>query len=152
MSFYRNYMDHGPKPFAVDINKATLSNDNYRTTLWTGKNLQLTVMSIPPGTDIGLEVHHDHDQFLRIEDGQGLAQMGNAANNLYFSQIVHDDSAVFVPAGVWHNITNIGKKPLKLYSIYAPPEHKHGTIHETKAIAEATEGAHRAYYSGYYGG
>ena len=131
--------DYGPKPFVVDINKATLNNNTFRTALWTGKYLQLTVMSIPVGESIGLEAHHDHDQFLRIEDGHGLVQMGDSKDNLYLRQPVYDDSAVFVPAGTWHNITNTGNKPLKLYSIYAPPEHPWGTVHQTKAIAEAEE-------------
>lgn len=140
MSFIRHQsVDHGPKPFVVDINKATIHNDNYRTTLWTGKNLQLTVMSIPPGQDIGLEIHHDHDQFLRVEGGQGLAQMGDTKEHLSFRQPVFDDSAIFIPAGTWHNVTNTGNNPLKLYSIYAPPEHPFGTIHQTKEIAEASE-------------
>jgi len=132
-------LDHGSKPFVVDINKATINNDTYRTALWTGKHLQLTVMSIPVGQDIGLEVHHDHDQFLRIEKGQGLVQMGDQKEHLNFSQPVFDDSAIFVPAGTWHNVTNTGNKPLKVYSIYAPPEHPHGTVHQTKKIAEAAE-------------
>ena len=141
-------VDQGQKPFVIDIGKATTFNDNYRTTLWTGKNLQLTVMSIPPGTDIGLEVHHDHDQFLRVEKGQGLAQMGDSKEHLYFNQPVFDDSAIFVPAGVWHNVINTGNVPLKLYSIYAPPEHSFGTIHATKEIAETSEA--RFPYSTFY--
>jgi len=132
-------VDQGPNPFTIDIKKATLENNNYRTTIWTGKNLQLTVMSIPPQTDIGLEVHHDHDQFLRVEDGQGLVTMGNRRDNLYYQQYAFDDTAVFVPAGTWHNIINTGNKPLKVYSIYAPPQHEHGTIHATKEIAELEE-------------
>lgn len=132
-------LDHGPKPFVVDINKATISNDTYRTAIWTGNHLQLTLMAIPVGGDIGLEIHHDHDQFLRIEKGQGLAQMGDQKDHLYFSQPIFDDSAIFIPAGTWHNVTNIGKEPLKLYSIYAPPEHPHGTVHQTKEAAIAAE-------------
>lgn len=132
-------MDHGPKPFVVDINKATLCNDNYRTTIWTGNHLQLTVMSISVGDDIGLEVHPNVDQFLRIEDGNGIAQMGDSKDNLYFNQPVYNDSAIFVPAGTWHNVVNTGNKPLKLYSIYSPPNHPWGTIHATKAIAEKEE-------------
>ena len=137
--YYRSLTDHGPKPFVVDINKATVSNDTYRTAMWTGKNLQLTVMSIPVGQDIGLEVHHDHDQFLRVESGQGLAQMGDQKDHLYFNQPVYDDSAIFIPAGTWHNVINTGNQPLKLYSIYAPPQHPAGTIHQTREIAEAAE-------------
>ena len=124
--------DYGPRPFIIDINKATLANGNYRTALWTGKNLQLTLMSINPNEDIGLEVHPDTDQFLRIEKGVGVAQMGSSADNL-FQHNVYDDYAVFVPAGTWHNITNTGPQPMKIYSIYAPPHHPHGVIHNTKA-------------------
>ena len=114
-------------------------NDTFRTALWTGKHLQLTTMSIPVGGDIGLEVHPDLDQFLRIEDGHGLVQMGNSKDNLYFRQPAYNDYAIFVPAGTWHNLTNMGNKPLKLYSIYAPPSHPFGTVHQTKAIADAEE-------------
>ncbi|MCL1787231.1 MAG: cupin domain-containing protein [Defluviitaleaceae bacterium] len=131
-----DYKDHGPHSYVVDIAKATLGNPNYRTTLWTGKHLQTTLMSIPPGGDIGLEVHPDNDQFLRIEQGQGVVQMGKDRGKLNFRQTVFDDFAVFVPAGIWHNITNIGDTPLKLYSIYAPPHHLAGTVHATKAMAE----------------
>lgn len=129
--------DYGPNPFVIDINKATLANDTYRTALWTGKNLQLTLMSINPHDDIGLEVHPTNDQFLRIESGTGVVQMGSSRDNLYFQQNVYDDYAIFVPAGTWHNVTNTGKTPMKIYAIYAPPHHPWGTIHQTKAIAEA---------------
>ena len=131
--------DFGSEPFVVDINKATLYNNNYRTALWTGAHLQLTLMSIPVGEDIGLEVHADHDQFLRIESGQGLVQMGSSKEHLYLQQPVYADCAVFVPAGTWHNLINTGSEPLKLYSIYAPPEHAWGTVHQTKAVAETAE-------------
>ena len=128
--------DYGPAPFVVDINKATLANDTYRTALWTGKHLQLTLMSIEPNDDIGLEVHPDNDQFLRIERGTGVVQMGPSRNNLTFQQPVFDDYAIFVPAGTWHNVTNTGKDAMKIYAIYAPPHHPLGTVHQTKAIAE----------------
>jgi mannose-6-phosphate isomerase-like protein (cupin superfamily) len=140
-------LDHGPGPFVVDINKATLSNDTYRTAVGTGKHLQLTVMTIPVGHDIGLEVHHDHDQFLRVEAGQGLIQMGDQKDQLYFIQPVFDDSAIFIPAKTWHNLINTGNKPLKLYSIYAPPEHPKGVVHQTKEIAEAAERSQSNPYS-----
>jgi len=93
-------------------------------------------MTIPPGGDIGLEVHPGTDQFLRIEQGQGIVQMGRDRNRLNFRQTVFNDFAIFVPAGTWHNLTNIGNTPLRLYSIYAPPHHPPGTIHATKAIAD----------------
>lgn len=135
--------DFGPKPFVIDINKATINNDTFRTALWTGNNLQLTLMSIPVGGDIGLEMHSHVDQFLRIEEGQGLVQMGNTKENLYISQPVYDDIAIFIPANTWHNLINTGKIPIKLYSIYAPPNHPRGTIHQTKAIAEMAEGSYK---------
>jgi len=134
--------DFGPDPFVVDIEKATLYNDTFRTALWTGNHLQLTVMSIPPRQDIGLEMHPDVDQFLRIEDGRGFVQMGDSQNNLYFRQMAFKDSAIFIPAGTWHNLTNTGTRPLKLYSIYAPPNHPWGTVHQTKKDAEDAEHAH----------
>ena len=134
--------DEGPNPFITDIEKATLANENYRTTLWTGTNLQMTVMNIEPGHDIGLEVHPDRDQFLRIEEGRGRVQMGPAEDDLPFDHEVGDDWVVLVPQGSWHNITNIGDGPLKLYALYAPPEHPHGAVHATKAEADAAEHAH----------
>lgn len=129
--------DHGPAPFVVNIEEETLANTNYRTTLWTGTNLQLTLMALEPGNDIGLEVHEDHDQFLRIESGRGRAQMGPSKDNFTLDEEVGDDWVVLVPAGSWHNVTNIGDEPLKVYSLYAPPEHRHGTVHPTKADADS---------------
>jgi len=134
---YNNITDYGPYPFVINISKATIHNDTFRTALWTGRHIQLTLMSIPVGENIGLEVHPNVDQFLRIEEGQGLVQMGNSRDNLYLRQPAFEDYAIFIPAGTWHNVTNTGRKPLKLYSIYAPPNHPWGTIHQTKAIAEA---------------
>lgn len=131
--------DYGPKPFVVNIEEATKQNNTFRTALWTGNNLQVTLMSIKVGEDIGLEVHPTVDQFIRIEEGQGLVQMGNSKDKLDFQEKVYDDYAVMIPAGKWHNVINTGDKPLKLYTIYAPPEHPHGTVHKTKADAEADE-------------
>jgi mannose-6-phosphate isomerase-like protein (cupin superfamily) len=131
--------DHGPKPFVTNIEKATLANANYRSTLWTGKNLQVTVMAIQPGHDIGLEVHDDHDQFLRIEQGTATVYMGPAEDGLVQTSAAEDE-AIFVPAGTWHNLVNSGDEVLKIYSIYSPPEHAHGTIHATKEEADADEG------------
>ena len=129
--------DYGPNPFIIDIGNATVNNDTFRTALWTGNNLQLTLMSIPVGEEIGIEVHPDNDQFLHIESGLGVVQMVKRMYNLNFQQPVFVNSAIFVPAGIWHNIINTGDIPLKLYSIYAPPHHPWGTVHQTKAIAEA---------------
>lgn len=131
--------DYGAEPFVVNITEATKQNNTFRTALWTGNHLQLTLMSIGVGEDIGLEVHPHVDQFIRIEEGQGIVKMGDSKDNLNFLRKVYDDFAIFIPAGKWHNIINTGNKPLKLYSIYAPPNHPHGTIHRTKAEAEAAE-------------
>lgn len=131
--------DYGAESFVVNIEEATKQNDTFRTALWTGKNLQVTLMSIAAGDDIGLEVHEHGDQFLRIEEGEGLVQMGDSEDNLSFEEKAEDDYAILIPAGKWHNVTNTGDKPLKIYSIYAPPEHPHSTVHETKAEAEAAE-------------
>lgn len=134
--------DEGPNPYVVDIEAATLENDRYRTTLWTGSNLQMTVMSIDPGHDIGLEVHEHGDQFLRVEQGRARVQMGPAEDDLSFDREVGDDWVILVPAGTWHNVTNIGDEPLKVYALYAPPEHAHGTVHATKEEADADEHHH----------
>lgn len=131
--------DYGPNPFVVNINEATKQNNTYRTALWTGKKLQVTLMSINVGEDIGLEVHPTTDQFIRIEQGRGLVQMGNTKDKLDFVTEAYDDFAIMIPAGKWHNVTNTGNKPLKVYVIYAPPEHPFGTVHETKAIAMSAE-------------
>lgn len=131
--------DHGKQPYVVDINRAAKQNDTYRTAIWTGEHLQVTLMSIRVNDDIGLEIHPDIDQFLRIEDGQGLVEMGKRKDNLDFVRRVNNNSAIMVPAGTWHNITNTGNTPLKLYAIYAPPEHPFGTVHPTKADAMAAE-------------
>lgn len=136
--------DYGTQPYVVNIEEATVENEAFRVAKWTGNHMQMTLMSIQPGDDIGLEVHHDHDQFLRIEGGIGLVQMGSSEDNLDFEQNVEDDFAVLVPAGAWHNITNTGDRPLKLYSIYAPSEHPRGTVHETKAEADAAEAEHHS--------
>lgn len=145
--YYRNIglKDYGSKPFVVNIDQATKRNNTYRTALWTGQKLQVTLMSIDVGDDIGLEIHPTTDQFIRIEEGQGLVQMGDSKDKLDFQEMAYDDYAIMIPAGKWHNIVNMGNKPLKIYSIYAPPEHPYGTVHETKAIAMTTE-AHRYYY------
>jgi mannose-6-phosphate isomerase-like protein (cupin superfamily) len=131
--------DYGPNPFVVNIDKATAHNDTYRTALWTGKHLQLTVMSINAGDDIGLEVHPDTDQFLCIIEGSGLVRMGDTQNHLYYNQPAYEGCGVFVPAGTWHDITNMGNRPLKLFTVYAPPEHARGTVHWTKKDAEEEE-------------
>lgn len=127
--------DRGPEPLVVNIQCATQSNTNFRTALWTGQNLQLTLMCIPVGGDIGVEIHQDTDQFIRIESGCALVKMGCSQNALTRQQRADSSYALIIPAGTWHNIVNVGSVPLKLYSVYAPPEHPFGTIHRTKLDA-----------------
>ena len=131
--------DYGNEPLIVNMNCLTKMNPNYRTALWTGEHLQLTLMSIPVGGDIGLEVHPHLDQFLRIESGDALVMMGRDRNFLDYLEKVSDDYAIIVPAGTWHNIVNTGRTPLKIYSIYAPPQHPFGTVQKTKSDAQNTE-------------
>lgn len=131
--------DYGPEPYVVNIAEATIQNDYFRRALWTGNHLQVTLMSIEVGGEIGLEIHPNVDQFLRIEEGQGVVKIGKKRDMLDFQMDVYDDAAILIPAGTWHNVINTGNTPLKLYSIYAPPQHPRGTVHETKADAEAAE-------------
>jgi mannose-6-phosphate isomerase-like protein (cupin superfamily) len=119
------------KGFCDDIEKLTEENQDFRRVLYTGKNLQLVLMTLRPGEEIGEEVHEDRDQFFRIEEGSGVIDIDGAEN------AVEDDIAVIVPAGARHNVRNTGDKPLHLYTIYAPPEHKDGIVQATKEEAEA---------------
>ena len=132
----RHNKDRGKEPYVVDIESKTVNNDNFRTTLWTGAHLQLTLMSIPVGGDIGLEVHPKNDQFLRLEKGKGRVQMGPKKSELTFERDVEDDWAILVPAGTWHNVVNSGSTPLKLYTVYGPADHEPGTVHPTHEDAE----------------
>jgi mannose-6-phosphate isomerase-like protein (cupin superfamily) len=125
-----------------DIERATLDNTTFRTELFTGEHTQLTVMRLAPGEDIGREAHMDHDQFLRIEQGRARVELGRTEETVDETHDVEDDWAVIVPAGIWHNVVNTGSEDVKLYSLYSPPEHPPGTVHETKADAEAAEAAH----------
>ncbi|MGG0720545.1 cupin domain-containing protein [Robertmurraya massiliosenegalensis] len=131
--------DYGKQPFVININEATKQNKTFRTAIWTGNHLQVTLISIAVGEDIGLEMHPNVDQFLRIEQGQGVVQMGKSKEHLTFERKVNDDFAIMIPAGTWHNVKNTGSVPLKLYSIYAPPNHPFGTVHRTKREAMMME-------------
>lgn len=128
--------DIGPQPIVFDIEEETTANEAYRTVAWSGKYLQVTLMSIPIGGEIGLEIHPETDQFLRVEQGKGLALLGDDKDHLDSEQRIEDDFVVIIPAGKWHNVTNAGDEPLKLYSIYAPAHHKPGKVQQTKEIAE----------------
>ena len=119
---------------SVDIEKLTKENTNFRKVLYTGKNSQLVLMSIPVGKDIGNEVHETIDQILFIVGGEAEAIINNTEKKR-----VEKDSVVFVPAGTWHNFINTGDEDLKLYTVYSPPAHRDGTVHKTKEEAEKEE-------------
>jgi len=119
------------KGYVDNIERATIANEDFRRVLYTGKHLQLVLMTLPPGCDIGEEIHEDRDQFFRIEEGEGEIRIDGVASK------VEDDFAVIVPAGARHNVINTGSAPLRLYTIYGPPEHNDGVVHTTKEQAEA---------------
>ncbi len=121
------------KGFVQDIEKLTVENNDFRQVLYTGKYLQLVLMALKPGEEIGAEVHEDHDQFFRVESGEGQVLIDD---NTY---PIKDDDAIIVPAGARHNVINTGTQPLKFYTLYGPPEHRHGVVHATKAQADASE-------------
>ena len=135
--------DPGARPNAFDIESATRDNDTYRTVAWTGKYLQVTLMSIPPGQSIGLEAHPETDQFLRVDAGQGRCVMGPAEDDLDFTQDVSDGWSIQVPAGAWHDVVNTGDEPLQLYAVYAPSHHAQGIVQQTSQDAEADEDSGR---------
>ena len=125
-----------------NIETTTLDNDTFRTVVFTGGHTQLTVMRLLPGEEIGWEMHDHLDQFLRIEQGSGEVDMGSSEDSVDQTTPVSDDWAIIVPAGTWHNVRNTGDVALKLYSLYSPPEHPDGTVHKTKAEADAAEHDH----------
>ncbi len=118
------------KGFVDDIERLTEENDDFRRVLYTGKHLQLVLMALKPGEEIGEEVHEDRDQFFRVEDGKGEILIDGVRHP------IKDDDGVVVPAGARHNVINTGREPLRLYTLYGPPEHKDGVVHPAKADAE----------------
>ena len=118
------------KGFVDDIEALTVGNDDFRRVVYTGKHLQLVLMTLQPGEEIGSEVHADHDQFFRIEEGRGEVRIDGVAHP------IEDDDAVIVPAGARHNVVNTGDAPLRLYTLYGPPEHRHDVVHASKPDAE----------------
>ncbi|NUJ79372.1 cupin domain-containing protein [Methylocystis sp. FS] len=119
------------KGFVEDIEELTEENKDFRRVLYTGKHLQLVLMALKPGEEIGEEVHLDHDQFFRVEKGKGEVLIDGVRTK------IKSDDAIIVPAGARHNVINTGEKPLKLYTIYGPPDHRDGVVRATKAEAEA---------------
>lgn len=122
-----------------NVEEATIENENFRAVLFTGANMQLTVMRLGPGEEIGVEMHDHLDQFLRIEQGSGRVTFGPSADEVDEEHEIADDWAIVVPGGTWHNVINTGAGELKLYSLYAPPEHPPEAVHRTKEEADAAE-------------
>ena len=131
--------DLGAKPVLINIHKEALCNDNFRTALWTGEYLQVTVMSIPVGGEIGLEIHEDLDQFIRVESGCANVYMGKTKQSVKWIGNANPNYAILVPAGTWHNVVNACSCPLKVYSVYAPPKHPFGTVDKTKLDGDLRE-------------
>ncbi len=130
--------------YASNIEDVTKDNTNFRTVLFTGEYSQLTVMSIPVGSEIGLEVHPTIDQFIRLEQGQAKLVSGPTEDSLDSEVELKSDWAAIIPAGTWHNVINTGNEELKFYSVYSPANHPDGAIHITKADADAAETAEHA--------
>lgn len=115
------------KGFVDDIEKLTEENTDFRRVLYTGRYLQLVLMALAPGEEIGEEVHEDRDQFFRVEEGEGAVIIDGKRH------AIRDDDAIVVPAGARHNVVNTGRQSLKLYTLYGPPEHRDGVVHRRKA-------------------
>ena len=128
--------DFGPNPYVTNVTRKAMQNTNFRTALWTGCYAQMTLMCIPVGTDIGPEIHEDTDQIIRIEEGFALVKMGEGECKPDVQVRVCRGDTIFVPAGIRHNIINMGRMPLKASSIYAPTHHPAGTVQRTKKEAE----------------
>ena len=121
------------KGFVENIEQLTTGNMHFRRVVYTGKHLQLVLMTLKPGEEIGAEVHEGHDQFFRVESGAGEVIIDGDRRS------IADDDAIIVPAGARHNVVNTGSAPLQLYTLYAPPEHRDGVVHPTKADADASD-------------
>lgn len=134
-----NGNDLGNMPTIINIEKETLKNNYFRKAIWTGEHLQVTVMSIPAGGEIGLEMHNNIDQFIRVEYGIASVFMGKTKQEVKFVGSANSSYAILIPSGTWHNIINEQNVPLKVYSVYAPPKHPIGTIHKTKFDADLAD-------------
>ena len=134
-----NSADLGPKPGVINIRQKALTNHDFRRAIWTGKHLQITVMSIPASGEIGVEMHDNLDQFIKVEQGCAAVYMGETENDLKLVGNINQNYAIVIPAGTWHNVVNTCACPLKVYSVYAPPQHPFGTVHQTKQDADKAE-------------
>ena len=131
--------DYGGCPFVADIPRRAARNTNFRTEIWKGSYLQMTLMHLPLRGEIGVEMHEDTDQLLRVEQGCGMVYMGRCREQMDTQYRICRGDVIAVPAGTWHNVINTGRMPLKVSSVYAPPNHRKGTVHRTKEQAERAE-------------
>ena len=123
--------------FSINLEQKTLAGNNFREVLYTTQRSQLVIMSLQPGEEIGLEKHEGHDQFIRVEAGSGVAILDGEKH------VLEDGVAVVIPAGTEHNVINTSdSEPMRLYTLYTPPEHPDGIVHATKAEADAYEEQH----------
>ncbi|MBO5653833.1 MAG: cupin domain-containing protein [Clostridia bacterium] len=131
--------DAGPAPAQIPLSALAQENRAFRRTLWTGEHLQLTVMCLSSGEDIGTEMHPDLDQLLRVEEGYALLRYGSCRSKIRDMGYLKRGDVFLVPAGTYHNLVNVGRSALRLSSVYAPPAHPHGTVHPTKEDALKAE-------------
>ena len=124
--------DYGGEELALNMDRAVVENQNFRTTIWTGEHMQITLMCIKAGSEIGLEKHETLDQMLYILEGEGSLYTGKKEEDVKYIGEVGHGYAIVIPAGYYHNVVNKGSSPIKLFSVYAPPAHAKGTIHRTK--------------------
>lgn len=136
--YYRPKPNYTPCPYVANVSGMAMKNTDFRREMWTGCYAQMMIMCIPVGSDIGLEIHEKTDQMIRIEQGMALVKMGECKKQLDYQARACTGDVIFVPAGIWHNIINIGRNALKISSIYGPPHHPVGTIHHTKKDVEKT--------------
>ncbi len=140
MDFQQNTSkDLGAKPQVFPIRKEVCNNTTFRSAVWTGKNLQVTMMCIPVGGEIGLEFHEDVEQLLQIESGVARVYMGKTKPEVKCLGLADNKNLIIIPTKTWHNIINVGRTPLKLYSVYAPPQHPFGTVHKKKLDSDLAE-------------
>lgn len=132
MNNNQNRCGCGGQPTVMDIDRETKENTNFRKEAWTGEHLQVTLMCIPTNCDIGVEIHEDTDQLVCIVQGCATITFGATKCSMCDGQRANGGDACLIPAGTWHNITNSGSIPLKVYSVYAPPHHAAGTVQRTK--------------------
>ena len=129
------FADYGGTPALINVKEAARQNTAYRRALWTGTHLQMTVMCIPVGEDIGTEMHPNLDQCIRVEEGTALVRSGSCRSAIGEDTRIGEGTAFFIPAGTYHNVINAGRTPLRLSSFYAPPTHPRGTVHVTREDA-----------------